>query len=62
MKSLRRSYSILEYMLFTMILIAALVGMSMYMVSSLGGKWRGVGDTFGHGRQYEPGKTTITGG
>lgn len=62
MKSLRRAYSTLEYMLFTMIIIAALLGMSMYLVSALGGKWRGVGDTFGHGRQYEPGVTKITGG
>lgn len=41
--------------------VFALVGMAVYLSRSLAGKWRGVGDTFGHGKQYEPGKTVVSG-
>jgi len=37
--------------------VAALISMAVYTKRALSGKWRGVGDTFGHGRQYEPGVT-----
>lgn len=41
------------------VLIAALIGLSVYVMRALCGRWRQVGDTFGHGRQFEPGATTI---
>ena len=41
-------------------MIAAVLGMSIYVKRALEGRWRQVGDTFGHGRQYEPGVTTVT--
>jgi hypothetical protein len=35
------------------VMVAALIGMSVYTERALAGKWRQVGDTFGYGRQYE---------
>lgn len=43
----------LEYAALVVIVIAALVGMSIYVKRALQGKWRTVGDVFGHGKQYE---------
>lgn len=60
MNNARRALSALEYTAFIALIIVALLGISNYLVSSLGSKWRGVGDIFGHGRQYSPSKTTIT--
>jgi Flp pilus assembly pilin Flp len=39
---------------------AALVAMAFYVKRALNSKWRQVGDTFGQGRQYEPGVTAVT--
>jgi len=47
----------IEYAVLIAILAAALVGMAVYAKRALAGKWRAVGDTFGQGRQYEPGIT-----
>ena len=44
----------LEYAALVVIVTAAMVGMAIYMKRALMGKWRSVGDTFGHGKQYEP--------
>ena len=52
-----RAQSAIEYAVLVGVLTAALVGMSIYVKRSLVGKWRTVGDTFGHGRQFEPGVT-----
>lgn len=49
----RASFSI-EYALLLAIVVAVLIGMSVYMKRALCGKWRSVGDTFGQGRQYQP--------
>ena len=51
--------SAVEYAVLVAIVVAALVGMAVYTKRALCGKWRDVGDTFGHGRQYEPGTTVI---
>ena len=50
----------IEYAAFIAMLIAALLGMSIYVKRALEGRWRQVGDTFGQGRQYEPGVTVVT--
>jgi Flp pilus assembly pilin Flp len=50
---------ILEYAVLTIIAAAAMVGMGVYLKRSLSGKWQAVGDVFGHGRQYEPNRTTV---
>ena len=49
-----------EYSVLIAVVVAALVGLSVYMMRSVSGRWRQVGDTFGYGRQYEPGVTTET--
>ena len=50
--ALRGSFS-LEYAVLVAVVVAALIGMSIYMKRALQGKWRAVGDTFGHGKQYK---------
>jgi len=52
--------SAIEYAVLAAIVAAALVGMSVYTKRALAGKWRAVGDTFGYGRQYEPGITVVS--
>lgn len=44
----------LEYAVFIVILIAALIGMSLYIRRAICAKFRESGDTFGYGRQYQP--------
>jgi hypothetical protein len=39
------------------IIIVVLLVMSNYIKRTLQSKWRGVGDQFSYGRQYEPGLT-----
>jgi len=56
--NLRKAFLSLEYTLLIAIIAAALIGISMYLKRAISGRWRGVGDTFGHGRQYYPGGTT----
>ena len=53
--------SAVEYAVLIAIVVAALVGMSVYAMRALSGKWRQAGDTFGYGRQYEPTKTVVSG-
>ena len=55
-----RGQGVIEYTILIAILVAVLVGMASYIQRSLAGKWRDVGDTFGSGRQYEPGVTAVT--
>jgi len=50
----------LEYAVLIAFVIAALIGMAAYGTRALCGRWRGVADAFGHGRQYEPGVTIVT--
>ena len=55
-----RGQGALEYAALLAIVLAALLGMAVYMERSLCGRWRSVGDVFGSGRQYEPGVTRVT--
>jgi len=50
----KRGQSAIEYAVLIAVVAAALVGMSVYTKRALAGKWRGVGDSFGYGRQYDP--------
>lgn len=43
-----------EYAALIALVVAALIGMSVYFMRGLSGRWRAVGDTFGFGRQYQP--------
>ena len=44
----------IEYAVLVAIVVAALIGMQVYMRRAICGRWREAADTFGHGRQYEP--------
>ena len=57
MSKLRKAFLSLEYALLIAIIVAALIGISIYLKRAISGRWRTVGDTFGHGRQYYPGVT-----
>jgi Flp pilus assembly pilin Flp len=48
----------LEYALLISAVVAALLGMSVYLGRAASGRWRDVGDGLGFGRQYEPGVTS----
>ena len=50
---------VIEYIVLVVVIIAALASMSEYIRRAVSGKWREVGDVFGFGRQYEPGRTII---
>ena len=50
---LRRGSLSIEYACLLAIVIAGLIGMSVYFTRALCSRWRGVGDGFGFGRQYE---------
>jgi Flp pilus assembly pilin Flp len=50
----------LEYASLVILLVVALLAMSFYLKNAMCGKMKMVGDTFGHGRQYERGVTVET--
>ncbi len=54
MINIRKAFSSLEYAVLIAIIVAALLAMSVYLRRAITGRWRDVGDTFGHGRQYYP--------
>ncbi len=47
----------LEYAVFVAVVAAALMGMSVYVMRAVAGRYRQAGDAFGQGRQYEEGLT-----
>jgi len=53
----RKGALAIEYAVLVAIVVAALVGMQVYIRRAICGRWREAADTFGHGRQYEPGVT-----
>jgi len=55
--SMLKGFLAMEQAVLITVVVAALVGMSFYIKRALSGKWRDVGDSFGFGRQYEPGVT-----
>lgn len=55
--NLRRGSLAIEYTVLIAIVVAALLGMQVYVKRAICGRWRAAADTFGHGRQYEPGVT-----
>ncbi len=57
-RTLKRGFMTLEYVLWVSIVIAALIGVSVYLKRAICGKWRSSADTFGYGRQYDPKITT----
>jgi len=59
MKNVKRAQISVEYAFLILVIVVALIGMAVYLKRAVSGKMREVGDTFGHGRQYEPGVTRI---
>jgi Flp pilus assembly pilin Flp len=56
---IRGAAPVIEYIVLVVVIIAALASMSEYIRRAVSGRWREVGDVFGFGRQYEPGRTII---
>lgn len=48
----RSAFLSLEYAVLIMVVVAALIGMSVYLKRAMLGKWRDAGDSFAQGRQY----------
>jgi len=49
-----RAASIIEYSLILAVVVAAILGMQIYLKRAISGRWRQAADTFGYGRQYDP--------
>ncbi|MDD5292092.1 MAG: hypothetical protein PHY46_02775 [Candidatus Omnitrophica bacterium] len=60
--SRNRATFTIEYAALIIVLVLALLAMQLYLKRSMFGRLRGVGDTFGQGKQYEPYLTTVTKG
>ncbi len=52
-----RAFSITEYLVMIMILMGAFFVFKDHIIRGLSGRWKGVGDQFGYGRQFEPSDT-----
>ena len=56
----RRAIFTVEYVILIAVIVAALLAMQFYLRRAVCGRIRSAGDTFGQGRQYEPGVTVVT--
>ena len=54
-----RGQAVLEYCIMVVILVAALMAAKRFFKAVIMGRWQSTADSFGFGRQYEPGRTTI---
>lgn len=61
-KTENRAASVIEYALLIAVIVLALLAMQFYLKRAMFGSLRGAGDTFGQGRQYQPGVTVVTEG
>jgi Flp pilus assembly pilin Flp len=50
--------SVLEYAILVAVVALAFLGMSTFLKRSVSGKWKQSIDIFGHGRQYDPLRTS----
>lgn len=50
----------LEYSVIIAVIVAALIGIQIYVKRAVCARWKESGDVFGFGRQYGPTDTTIT--
>ena len=53
----QRAFSTIEYALLIAVAVAALITMSVYIKRAVSGRFKDTADSFGFGRQYEPGVT-----
>ena len=56
----KRAISTVEYVILIAVIVAALLAMQFYLRRAVCGRIRSAGDTFGQGRQYQPGVTVVT--
>jgi Flp pilus assembly pilin Flp len=56
-----RAASVIEYALVVAVVIAALLGIQVYVKRAVCGRWRQAADTFGYGRQYDAPELKIWG-
>jgi len=54
---MQRGFLALEQALLIAVVVAALIAMSVYIRRAISGRFRDSADSFGSGRQYEPGVT-----
>lgn len=59
-KLLDRKGSFYEYTILIIVIIGAIILMQPYIFRGIMGRWKSIGDTFGFGRQYDPGSTVVT--
>lgn len=52
--------SMVEYCVLITVVVAALIGMQIYLKRAICGRWKTNGDAFGFGRQFDPASTQIT--
>jgi len=55
-----KSQSVLVYAVLIAVISLGMIVMFKYVRNSIQGKYRQAGDTYGAGKQYEPGGTNIT--
>lgn len=55
----RRATTALEYSVVIAVLVAALLGVQIYIKRAVCARWKESGDVFGFGRQFSPTKTNI---
>jgi Flp pilus assembly pilin Flp len=55
--SFNKANLVIEYAVLIVVIIAALLGISVYLKRAVSGRWRESADTFGHGRQYQYNET-----
>ena len=56
-KKNNRASSTIEYAVLVLLFIGAIVAMNKQVRRVFFGRWKSVGDSFGHGQQYDPNKT-----
>lgn len=56
----RKGFSILEYTILVVAVLAALIVMRSYLQRAIMGRYRETADAFGFGRQFDPANTIIT--
>lgn len=52
-----KAQSTLEFMVLLFFILGAFLVFQKYIVRSISGRWKTVGDSFGYGRQFDPKKT-----
>lgn len=50
----------IEWLVLIVLIVLALLAMQLYLKRSVNGRFKSAGDSFGQGRQYEPGVTIVT--